>query len=91
MSDKIIPLPKSVSRWARLLHIVSEWNHRRTAKAELRAMPEYLLRDIGMLRSDINARVDGVAVQYRTSAEILELSAARPTTVARPVTHAQAA
>ena len=39
---------------------VSAWNERRAAAARLRALPDYLLNDIGIERGDIEAIVNGV-------------------------------
>ena len=91
MSDKIVSLAPSVNRWSLLMHNIADWNRRRLAKIELRSMPDYLLRDIGMPRAEINASVDGITSQYRTTAEILELSVSRPAVADSSTQRAKAA
>jgi uncharacterized protein YjiS (DUF1127 family) len=91
MSDKIVSLAPSVNRWSLFMLNIADWNRRRLAKIELRSMSDYLLRDIGMPRAEINAYVDGVTSEYRTTAEILELSISRPTVVALSTQRAKAA
>ena len=39
---------------------LNAWNERRVAAARLRALPDYLLNDIGIERGDIDAIVNGV-------------------------------
>ncbi len=62
MTEKIINLPATaapVAGFRALLDGLRDWNTRRLAKAELRAMPAHLLNDIGIRRELIDQYVDG--------------------------------
>ena len=43
-----------------LTHGLRRWNDRRRAIAQLRELPDYLLDDLGIVRSEIPETVDGL-------------------------------
>ncbi len=75
MREKVINLRNDatapVTGLRKLVEAFKNWNTRRLAKAELRAMPNYLLNDIGIRRELIDQYVDGALP--RRVASVVEL------------------
>jgi uncharacterized protein YjiS (DUF1127 family) len=82
MSEKVIKMRSDAigtSHWLRrLVANVKAWNVRRIAKAELRAMPDYLLNDIGVRRDLVDAYVDGAIMKQSASVVRLETANQKP-------------
>jgi uncharacterized protein YjiS (DUF1127 family) len=76
MSEKVIKIRSDVigtDHWLRrLVANMKAWNVRRIAKTELRAMPDYLLKDIGVRRELVDAYVDGAVTKKSASVVLLE-------------------
>lgn len=57
------PAYRNIARWPAVIRRVSigviDWVVRYRAKAELRALPDYLLTDLGISRHEISGYVDG--------------------------------
>jgi uncharacterized protein YjiS (DUF1127 family) len=77
MSHKVIEIraarveqPRATGLIARL----RDWNNRRIAKAELRALPDHLLEDLGIRRDLIDDYVDGTVRGTRaTTAQVVAI------------------
>ncbi len=52
--------PASFAGVKRVVAELKAWNERRIARAELLAMPDYLLADMGIDRGNIDAVIDGL-------------------------------
>ncbi len=77
MSDKVIEIRAAKveqPRPAGLIARLRDWNNRRVAKAELRALPDHLLEDLGIRRELIDGYVDGTVRGNRaTTAEVVAI------------------
>jgi uncharacterized protein YjiS (DUF1127 family) len=82
MSEKVIKLHASRSRWTKLVDQYRVWNECRVAKAQLRAMPDHLLADIGIMRVDINSFVNGGKKRATAPIDVLNFNASQ---VSQPV------
>lgn len=93
MSDKVLHMKPAaaptVGSLRRMLDALREWNTRRLAKAELQALPNHLLNDIGVSRELIDQYVDGTIVKRSASvANVVELDRSD---AGRPADRAKAA